>query len=110
MQAQLQPIGTIQLPDYWSKTQNWILSCCRSMPNHTSETIRRRIKELSGQISEHFSTGNYQTKSQLASVNQKLEELRIFFRLSQRRMFISQNQYKCAINQINFASRNLSWK
>ena len=82
--------------DHWYKTCDWILQTCERMPRHTRFTLSGRITNLSLEIvsllTEAIYTASRQTLMQ--RINLLIEQLRILFRLSKDRRYISLSQYE----------------
>jgi hypothetical protein len=82
--------------DHWYKTCDWILQACERMPKHTRFTISGRIVNLSLDLTALFTEAIY-SKARvplLQKANLLLEQLRILFRLSKDRRYISLAQYE----------------
>jgi hypothetical protein len=82
--------------DHWYKTCDWILQVCDRMPRHTRFTLSGRIAGFSLDITALLTEAVY-SKTRLPllqRVNLLLEQLRVLFRLSKDRRYISLAQYE----------------
>ncbi len=89
--------------EQWYRTTNWILTTCDRMPKSTRFTVSARISQITIENIELLVKAIYSPSKieWLAQVNINLETLRILFRLSTDRKYISTEQYKHIIKEIN---------
>lgn len=88
---------------HWYKTLGWILNRIEGFPKDVRFTVSNRIANLSLDIAERLIEAIY-TKNRrpiLSEVNLKLEKLRILFRLSMDRRYISMKQHEYISTQLN---------
>lgn len=97
----------IPLFEHWYKTNNWILDRCEKYPKHTRFTVSSRICAISLEIIEAIVQCVYtrEKRPHLESINLRLETLRIMFRLSHDRRYISGDQYEFISKAINETGR-----
>lgn len=97
----------IPLFEHWYRTTNWVLDRCEQYPKHTRFTISSRISAIALEIIEDIVQAIYQKNKRplLQNVNRRLETLRILFRLSFDRKYISAKQYEYISKAINEAGR-----
>jgi len=82
--------------DHWYKTCDWILQTCERMPRHTRFTLSGRITNLSLEIVSLLTETIYsaQRLPLLQRINLLLEQLRLLFRLTKDRNYMSIRQYE----------------
>ncbi|SFF22832.1 diversity-generating retroelement protein Avd [Thermoflexibacter ruber] len=93
--------------EHWYKTTDWILDKCDKMPKQTRFTVSSRIAALTIENLELLTEAIY-SKAKiplLQKVNMNLEKLRIFFRLSKDRQYMSLAQYEYGIQELNQTGR-----
>lgn len=92
---------------HWYKTLDWILDKCEKMPKSVRFSISSRIATISLDIQEKVIEAIYTAKRNpiLNQINLLLEKLRIFFRISFERRYISPNQYSYISEQIETTGR-----
>lgn len=93
--------------EHWYKTSDWILDRCERMPKHIRYTVSGRMINLCLETTELIIEAIY-TKEKIAlirQINLNLEKLRIFFRLSHDRGYISHTQYIFVQQEINTAGK-----
>jgi len=92
---------------HWYKTLDWILQRLEGFPKDVRFTIANRIASLSLDILEGIVEAIYtkDRKSILQGVNLRLEKLRILFRISMDRQYISIKQHEYISTQINETGR-----
>jgi hypothetical protein len=94
--------------DEWYRTCDWILQTCDRMPKHTRFTLNGRIVNLALDVTALLTEAIYRKEDRpdaLRRINLLLEQLRIFFRLSKDRRYISLNQYEFVLESINRVGR-----
>lgn len=93
----------LPLFEHWYRTTNWILERSEKFPKHTRFTISSRINTLALEITEDIVTAIYSRdkRSCLERINMRLEILRIMFRISHERRYISHDQYEFISKAIN---------
>ena len=87
----------------WYTTLDWILNRCESFPKDVRFTISSRIANLSLDVMEGIIEAIY-TKNRrlvLQRINLQLEKLRILFRISMQRRYLSMQQYEYVSREIN---------
>ncbi len=89
--------------EQWYRTTNWILTAVDRMPKNTRFTVSARISQITIENIELFVKAIYNASKVefLTQININLETLRIFFRLAADRNYISKEQYKYIIGDIN---------
>jgi hypothetical protein len=92
---------------HWYKTLNWILDSVERMPKNVRFTIATRISELSLDIIELIIEAIYQKQrtGPLNAINMKLEKLRVLFRISFERHYLSIRQYEHISRALNEAGK-----
>ncbi len=92
---------------HWYKTLNWILDSAERMPKKVRFSIASRITDLSLQILELIVEAIYlkQRQSSLTAINVALEKLRVLYRLSYERRYLSSSQYEFISNALNDAGK-----
>lgn len=100
-------LNNYKLFEHWYKLLDWILQTCDKMPKNIRFTISQRIINLSLDNLQLLikAVYNKDRKESLMSFNFNLEQLRIFFRLSKDRTYISLKQFEYIINQLNEAGK-----
>lgn len=99
--------------DHWYRTLNWLLDRCDRMPKQTRFTVSGRMVNLALEVSELLIEAIYSRDraEALQGVNLRLEKLRIFSRLCRDRQYLSPEQYRFIITEINKAGRMCGgWK
>ena len=94
---------------HWYKTLDWLLDKCDKMPKHSRFTLSGRIANMGLDIQEKIIEAIY-TKNRspiLQAINLLLEKLRIFFRISFERRYISSRQYAFISEELNTTGRML---
>lgn len=88
---------------HWYKTLDWILQRCEGFPKDVRFTISNRIANAALDVLELIIEAIYSKdrKPILLKINLLLEKLRIFFRLSMDRKYISMKQYEYISLEIN---------
>lgn len=94
-----------QLPIFvkWESTLNWILETTEKFPKNSRFTFGQRLINLSLDLMEYIVEAIY-TKDKndiLKQANITLEKMRIFFRLSEKRNYISKKQYEFISGELN---------
>ncbi len=79
----------------WYHILDWILDKCEKYPKDVRFTVSNRIAALSLDVLERIIEAIYTKKRAyiLDSINLYIEKLRVFFRLSFERRYISSGQY-----------------
>lgn len=88
----------------WNEILDWILDTSEKFPKNSRFTFSTRIINLSLSILELLIEAIYDSdnrKTLLKKINIELEKLRVFFRLSHSRKYISTKQYNFISKQIN---------
>lgn len=89
--------------DKWYKTLDWILDKCEKYPKSVRFTLSSRITNISLDIIEGIIDAIY-VKNRLnilKKLNRYMERLRILFRISADRKYLSLKQYKFISEKIN---------
>ena len=91
----------------WYTTLNWILDKVESFPKSVRFTITTKISNISIEILELIIEMIYNKSKRnfLLNINLKLEKLRIFFRLTKDRTYLSIKQYEFIIRNIDEVGR-----
>lgn len=89
----------------WSDILDWILDKCEKYPKNVRFTLSSRIASVSIEIIEKIIEAIYSKNKieLLTSININLEKLRVFFRISYNRRYISSSQYEFIIREMNEA-------
>ncbi|SLM27479.1 conserved hypothetical protein [Desulfamplus magnetovallimortis] len=99
--------------EHWYKTLDWILGAIEKYPKNARFSIASRIGSISLDAMELLIEAIY-TKNRkpiLDQFNMQLEKLRIFFRLSHDRRYISTVQYGYISKAIDTAGKMAGgWK
>jgi hypothetical protein len=92
---------------HWYKTLNWILDSVERMPKNIRFTIASRISDLSLDIIELIIEAIYQKQrtEPLKAINMNLEKLRVLFRISYERHYLSSKQYEYISLALNEAGK-----
>ncbi len=87
----------------WSSTLDWILDTVEKFPKSVRFTLSSRIANISLDILERIIEAIYRKKRLhiLYDINLYIEKLRILFRISMARKYISIRQYEYIISQLN---------
>lgn len=87
----------------WYRILDWILNTCEKYPKSVRFTFSNRIINYSMDILEKLITAIYQKNKKpiLNQINLIIEMLRVFFRLSFERRYISNKQYLYIATEIN---------
>jgi hypothetical protein len=92
---------------HWYKTLDWVLSTMEHYPKNARFSIASHISDMTLKIMEHIVDAIY-TKNRihiLDSINLYIEKLRILFRLSHDRRYISTKQFNHISNLLVEAGR-----
>ena len=86
----------------WYKTLDWILDTAEKYPKSVRFTISGKISEFSVIIMEKIIEAIYSKKriDILQEINIYIEKLRVFFRISYDRKYISTNQFEFICTEI----------
>ncbi|MBF0343242.1 MAG: diversity-generating retroelement protein Avd [Nitrospirae bacterium] len=87
----------------WTKILDWILATVEKYPKNARFTISTKIANMALEVMEKIIEAIY-TKNRLyilQSINLYIEKLRVFFRISMERRYISIRQYEYIINELN---------
>jgi hypothetical protein len=92
---------------HWYKTLNWILDCVERMPKTVRFSLASRISDSSLDIIELIIEAIYQKQKEipLKAINLKLEKLRVLFRISFERNYLSGKQYEYISRALNEAGK-----
>ena len=87
----------------WYKILNWILDKCETFPKNVRFTMSTRVSNISMDILESIIEAIYSKKKTdiLRRINLYIEKLRVLFRLSFDRRYISVNQYEYISSELN---------
>jgi len=87
----------------WCTLLDWILDRCEKYPKDVRFTFSSRIANLSLDVLEKTIEAIYnRDKAQiLRQINLHIEKLRVFFRISMQRRYISMKQYEYVSLEIN---------
>lgn len=93
--------------DHWYTTLDWILQTVEKYPKNARFSIASRIADISLDAMESVIEAIYSKnrKHILLKFNMHLEKLRVFFRLSHHRRYISVSQYEYISKAIDKAGR-----
>lgn len=89
----------------WTKILDWILDTAEKYPKSVRFTLSGRIANISLDIIEKIVEAIY-TKRRLyilRSINLYIEKLRVLFRISMERKYISMKQYEFISTELNEA-------
>jgi len=91
----------------WYTTLNWILDKVETFPKSVRFTISTKISNISIEILELIIEMIYNKSKRdfLLEIILKLEKLRIFFRLTKDRTYLSIKQYEFVIRNIDEVGR-----
>ncbi len=91
----------------WYKTLSWIMDKVETFPRKSKFTLGERILNISFYILEKLIEAYYKKdkKQDLYEVNLSLEKLRLLFRLSYEKKYISVTQYGYISENINETGR-----
>lgn len=91
----------------WYKTLDWILTTVEKYPKNTRFIMASRISNLALDAMETIIEAVYTKKraALLARLNMILEKLRVFFRISHGRRYISHSQYEYISGAIDITGR-----
>ena len=91
----------------WYKVLDWILDKCEKYPKSVRFTFSSRIANISLDILEKIIEAIYRRDRQalLQEVNLNLEKLRVFFRISHERQYISSQQHEYISTEIEETGR-----
>ncbi|MCK5539087.1 MAG: diversity-generating retroelement protein Avd [Bacteroidales bacterium] len=102
---------TIDYPifELWYKNTDWILDKCEKMPKNVRFSVANRIADLAVENIELITDAIYQKQKRiyLEKLNRNLEKIRILFRLSHDRRYISTKQYAYISEKINETGKML---
>ena len=92
---------------HWYKTLSWILDCVERLPKKVRFSLATRITDLSLEVLELIIEAIYQKDrvDLLKKVNLNLEKLRVLFRLSFERRYLSIKQYEFISRLLNEAGK-----
>lgn len=97
----------------WLDATDWILDKVEKFPKSVRFTISGRIADMTLDVMEGIIEAIY-TKNRsdiLERVNIYIEKLRILFRISHKRRYISENQYRYVSEMLNETGRMIGgWK
>ncbi|MBS0619113.1 MAG: diversity-generating retroelement protein Avd [Spirochaetes bacterium] len=87
----------------WYVILDWILDRCETFPKSVRFTFSGRIANLALDILEQLIEAIYSKdkKAQLAQINMNLEKLRVSYRLSFNRKYISGRQFEFIVTELN---------
>ncbi len=97
----------------WYRILDWILDKCEKYPKSVRFTFSSRIANLSLDVLERLIEAIYTKKRAyiLAAINLYIEKLRVFFRLSFERKYLSSAQYEYISAEINEFGRMIGgWR
>jgi hypothetical protein len=99
----------------WSKILDWLMDKVETFPKSVRFTISTRIVNLSLDIMEMIVESIYsQSHKRISIINQtnlKLEQLRVFIRITMERRYLSSRQFEYIAEEINEAGKMLGgWK
>jgi len=92
---------------HWQQTLHWIMDSAERFPQKARFTLANRIVELALDVLENIIEAIYSgtRKVFLQRINLQLEKLRILFRLSCERHYISLKQLEYISRQLNEAGK-----
>lgn len=92
---------------HWYQTLDWILDSVERMPKKVRFTIATRIADISLQILEQIVEAIYlkERVKTLNGINLNLEKLRVLFRLSHDRQYLSTRQFEYIAHALNEAGK-----
>jgi|JI10StandDraft_1071094.scaffolds.fasta_scaffold180520_2 hypothetical protein len=87
----------------WYTILDWVLDRCESFPKSVRFTFSGRIADLALDILENLIEAIYSKdkKARLLQINLNLEKLRVFYRLSHDRKYISTRQFEFIVTELN---------
>lgn len=93
--------------DHWYQTLGWILDTVEKYPKNARFSIASKIADLSLDVLEKIIEAVYskQKTEILNELNLILEKLRVLFRLSHDRRYISGSQYEYISRAVNSAGK-----
>ncbi len=93
--------------EHWYGTVDLILDRCEKYPKDVRFTLANRIAAMALDVVELIREAIYTKKrrSILLRINLNLEKMRLLFRLSEKRRYISVKQYELLIRRINEAGK-----
>ncbi len=91
----------------WTKILDWTLGATESYPRSVRFTLASRIGNISLDVLEGIISAIYTRKRShlLSALNLDIEKLRVLFRISMQRRYISQSQYEYIIGELNEAGK-----
>ena len=97
----------------WYRLLDWILDRCEGFPKSVRFTISGRIANLSLDILQRLIEAIYtkQRADILGTINVYIEQLRVLFRLSFERKYLSASQYEYVATELEGFGRMIGgWK
>jgi len=93
--------------EQWYRTLDWILATVEKYPKNARFTMASRISNLAMDAMETVIEAVYTKKRRvlLERLNMTLEKLRVFFRISHDRRYISHSQYEYISGAINITGK-----
>lgn len=87
----------------WTRILNWILETVEKYPKNVRFTVSSRIANIALDVMEKIIESIYTKKRLyiLRSINVYIEKLRVFFRMSMERRYISIKQYEYISRELN---------
>jgi flagellar biosynthesis/type III secretory pathway protein FliH len=87
----------------WYKTLDWILDKTEKYPRNVRYSLSGRINDISLDILEKIIEAIYSKKKRyiLQSINLYIEKLRVLFRISSKRRYISIKNYEYISKELN---------
>lgn len=91
----------------WSKTLDWILDVAEKYPKSVRFTLSGRIANLGLDVLEGIIEAIYSRNrvEKLKSINLCIEKLRVLFRISHQRRYISTKQYEYISQRLDESGR-----
>ena len=91
----------------WTRILDWTLDVTEGYPKSVRFTLAGRIGNISLDVLEGIISAIYTKKRSdiLRSLNLNLEKLRVLFRISMERRYISQSQFEYVIGELDQAGK-----
>ena len=92
---------------HWYKTLDWILDSCERFPKSVRFSLSSRMANIGLDVTERIIEAIY-TKPRrriLTEANLHIEKLRVLFRISYERKYLSMQQYEYISGELNEAGK-----
>ncbi|MCP5004075.1 MAG: diversity-generating retroelement protein Avd [Planctomycetes bacterium] len=97
----------------WESIVDWVLDRCEKFPKNARFTVSNRIANFTLDVLGLIIDAIYTRKKRplLDSINLIIEKLRVLFRISHKRKFLSVSQYEFITRELNEAGRMIGgWR